>query len=142
MNNTSHVISLIAKIKHKANQIILQELNKNGIHGLVASHGDILIELLNADTPLTMHKLARGIQKDTSNITALVNKLYQQGFVTKECSLKDKRVIYISLTHKGYALQPTFEKISAELLKKVYKNFSEEEKKTLIALLEKMAKHF
>ncbi len=39
---TSHVISLVSKVRDKANKMIVSELNANGIKGIVPSHGSIL----------------------------------------------------------------------------------------------------
>lgn len=134
---TEHVISLISNIREKANKLILYELNRCGVSGIVPSHGDIIVALLQ-NRKLTMKEIAERIDKDKSTVTALVDKLIKMGYVEKQRSLQDNRVVFVSLTEEGLALKPQFEAVSSRLLSVVYHGISEEEKEVLINILTKM----
>ena len=56
------IISLISKIRNSANHLILQELERHGIKGIVPSHGDILVILFSRDS-VPMSELASLINK-------------------------------------------------------------------------------
>lgn len=134
------IIYLISRIREKANAFILQELKLRNLTGLAPSHGDILYLLLHEDT-LNMSDIADRIHRRKPTVTVLVDKLIQLGYVEKRVDSQDERVHLISLTSRGKALKPEVMKISADLLSRVYKGFSEEEQKILIMLLSKIHKN-
>ncbi len=139
--NTRDVISLISKIKQKVNVFIVSEISKNGIDGIVVSHGDIIYALFKKQK-LTMAEIAEKIAKDKSTVTALVDKLVRLGYVTKERDAGDTRVVYVTLTPQGHELEPIFEAISHKVLEVFYLNISEEEKEDLIRILSKIENNF
>lgn len=130
-------LSLISKIKEKGNRFIIEQLNQNGIEGLVPSHGDILV-LLYEDEKLTMKAIADKIHRTKPTVTVLVDKLEKFGFVKREKSDEDSRVTYIILTQKGKEFQSVFENISKDLNSLLYKNLTEKEANMLDKLLEKI----
>lgn len=139
--NTKDVISLISKIREKVNRLIVSEMSKYGIDGIVTSHGDIVYALFKKPR-LTMAEIAEKIGRDKSTITALVDKLVRLGYVTKERDTEDTRVVYVALTQKGTALKPIFEAISMEVLDIFYTGISENEKEELTRILNKINNNF
>ena len=138
---TRDVISMISRIRQKINGVIISELSKQGIEGIVVSHGDILYALFQKKR-MTMAEIAGKIGKDKSTVTALVNKLVFCGYVSKERDTEDARVIYVELTVKGRELEPLFEEISQKVLKVFYTDISDAEKEELFRLLSKVEKNF
>ncbi len=132
-----NIVSLISKIRAKSNKLIMREMASRKMKGLVTSHGDILVALFQKRT-LTMKEIADKIEKDKSTVTVLINKLIAQGYVQKERDAFDTRMVLVALSDKGKKLKTDFEEISKKLLSAVYQGFSEEEKKTLAILLQKI----
>ena len=89
-----------------------------------------------------MNEIGKIIGKKKSTLTDLVRKLTELGYITREKSEKDSRVIEISLTEKGWQFKTLFEEISDNLLEKTYKDFTQEEKETLVLLLNKIRKNY
>jgi DNA-binding MarR family transcriptional regulator len=85
-----------------------------------------------------MKELADKIGRDKSTVTALVDKLIKHGYAEKTRDIEDNRVVFVTLTEKGKELKPMFEKISQDLLSKVYKDISQNEKEELIKTLKKI----
>lgn len=139
--DTTDIISLISRVKEKVNRFIIAKMLENGIEGIVTSHGDIIYALFSRQK-MTMAEIAEKIDRDKSTVTALVNKLVQFGYVTKERDTLDTRVIYAELTEKGKELKPVFDLISREVLEEFYFNITEEEKKELFRILEKIYNNF
>lgn len=135
------IISLVSRIREFANAFITDEMNKYGVEGFAVSHGDIIFSLLNNEK-LTMKEIAEKIEKDKSTVTALVNKLIKQGYVEKTKDTLDNRVVFVTLTEKGKSLEPMFNKISEELISKVYEGISENEKEELLKTLIKIKNNF
>jgi DNA-binding MarR family transcriptional regulator len=131
---TRDAISLISKIREKVNKLIVNEMSKNGMEGIVTSHGDIINALYN-NKRMTMAEITDKIGKDKSTVTVLVEKLVKHGYVTRERNLEDTRVIEVTLTDKGNELQPIFEAISTKILDVFYQDISEKDKEELARIL-------
>lgn len=130
-------LALISRIHEKGNRFITEQLKKNGIEGLVPSHGDILA-VLYKHKKSTMKDIADKIHRTKPTVTVLADKLEKQGLVKREKSSEDNRITYIVLTEKGESFRVLFEKISKELNTMLYKNLTNEESEILEKLLEKM----
>ncbi|HPS87126.1 MAG TPA: MarR family transcriptional regulator [Spirochaetota bacterium] len=131
------IISLISKIRHGANELIIHELEKLGIKGIVPSHGDILVRLFRGDS-MSMSELAAAIGKKKNTVTTLVDKLVNLNYVIKTEDPEDSRITLVKLTPDGKALQRSFDKVSKVLLKTVYNGITEKEKDVILNVLLKM----
>lgn len=137
----SDAISLISKIREKANRLIVAEMSSCGISGIVTSHGDIINALFNVPK-LTMAEIAEKIGKDKSTVTALVDKLVRLGYVTKERDVEDTRVVYVILSSKGRELKPVFKEISKKVMDIFYLDITENEREEILRILTKIYKNF
>jgi DNA-binding MarR family transcriptional regulator len=135
-----HIIFLIGRIQYKANRFLTHELKAHNIKGLAPSHGEILGSLM-VRGPLPMSEIARIIDKDKSTITALVKKLIKMGYVEKKSHLSDNRISLIALTGKGTALKTDFQLIAQKLRVQSYMGVSDDERETLVHLLNKLNKN-
>ena len=134
MMKQTKTIFLISKIREKANKFILADLAQHGITKLAPSHGDILACLYQRER-VTMKEISDSIHRTKPTVTVLVNKLTELGLVKKLQAAEDSRVIYVE---QGKALQKLFEKISADLVQKVFQNMEQEEMKKLEISLQKI----
>ena len=138
---TDHVIALIARVRDKAYEFIIRELNKKKITGLVPSHGGIMSTLFKRDRA-SMKDLSERIGRDKSTVTALVNKLVRAGYVVKEKDPDDNRITYLCLTTKGRALENDFDEISENLIATAFHGFSQEERESMVKAIVKMLNNF
>ena len=83
-------------------------------------------------------EISDSIHRTKPTVTVLVNKLAELGLVKKFQAAEDSRVIYVELTEQGKALQKLFEKVSADLVQKVFQNMEQEEMKKLEISLQKI----
>ena len=134
---TTHIISLISRIRYRANRLLLRELKARGIDDLAPSHGDIISILFEAKTT-SMRVLAERINRDKSTVTALVKKLVGLGYVETRNDPEDHRVTLVRLTDKGWDLKEHFDEISRILLDTVYHGLSQQEKEEIVAGLERI----
>lgn len=134
---TDNTIHLIGRIREKANNIIVRELEQLGMTGVVPSHGDILAKLFK-HKELTMTEIANRIHRDRSTVTTLVNKLMKLGYVASKKNPEDSRSSLVYLTQKGKELEEDFIRISELLFEVQYKDINEEEKQVFNKVLEKI----
>jgi len=140
--NDKYIVYFISKTKKKMTEFIERQLKEKQLDDLVPSYGNILTVLYDNGGKLSMKEIGKLIGKDKSTITALVNKLMKLGYVEKEKCKEDKRVTYIILTEKAEAIEGKFNEISESVNSTAYKNFSNEEKETLLKLLKKLNNNF
>ncbi len=134
---TTDIISLISKIRAKVNRHIELEMSRQGMDGIVTSHGDILYALFSRQR-MTMAEIAGKIDRDKSTVTALVKKLEGLGYVRKERGTEDTRIVYVTLTQKGISLKPVFDKISDDIIETLYKDIPDSDRDELLRILEKI----
>lgn len=60
-----------------------------------------LLRMMNPEAPVPMSGLATALACHASNVTGLVDRLEEQGLVTRQASESDRRVKNIVLTPKG-----------------------------------------
>ena len=130
-------IYYIARIKDKADRLLLRELKGHGLKGLAPSHGDIMVALFK-HRELAMGDLARIIDRDKSTVTGLVDKLVRLEYLEKNPDPADQRVQIVSLTEKGSRLIPDFITISIRLQEAFSQGLTDPEKETLMGLLKKV----
>lgn len=133
-----NALSLISRIREKANRFIVRELENHGIKGIVPSHGDILVILFQGEK-YTMKELADRINRTKPTVTVLIDKLVEYGYVEREKSCTDSRVTYIKLTGKGIELKPVFDDISEKLDALIYGDLTGGEPEVLEKLLQKVS---
>jgi DNA-binding MarR family transcriptional regulator len=138
---TDKTIYLIGRIREKANEFILKELELVGFKDIATSHGDILVTLFK-HSECTMTDIANSIHRDRSTVTTLVNKLIKLGYVSSKKDSNDSRSTIIFLSEKGKELEPSFKEISQKLYDIEYKGISEDEKEMFGNILEKIYHNF
>ena len=82
------------------------ELSEHLEEGLTSEQFFVL-KLLNNRSRVTASELAEEFRVKPSAITAMVDRMLKNDFVTRERDEKDRRVVYISISEKG---KKTFEK--------------------------------
>lgn len=136
-----NALSLISKIRTQAYKMIVSELEKHGVEGIVPSHGDVLIFLYEQDG-LSIKELAGKVHLTQPTVTVLINKLEKLGYVYRIKSGEDSRVTLVKLTEKGTALQPAFREISDKLNDAIYGGLNSAQKEDLEFLLEHIYRRF
>jgi DNA-binding MarR family transcriptional regulator len=134
---TDHVVSLISRIRDRANALIVSELMRRGHPGLAPSHGAILARLYAAG-PTAMGTLAASIGRKKNTVTVLVRKLEEAGYVQRQVSGLDSRVSLVALTEKGEAFRKDFQEISDLLLTGVWGGMAATQREALVAGLERL----
>lgn len=136
-----NTINLISRIRELANNVIVTELEKLGVKGIVPSHGDIIVTLIK-HRELTMTEIAEKINRDRSTVTTLVKKLNTIGFTATKKNERDQRSNFVFLTSKGRELEKGFKEISERLYSIQFEGVSEEEKEVFRSVLLKVYNNF
>lgn len=90
---------------------------------------------LQDESESKVSELAQGLNVTNSNLSAILKRLEQAGYVKRRRPKEDQRVVYVSLSNKGSALLDEIEEHTSKhegLLERA----SEEEKKIIFESLE------
>ncbi len=107
-------------------------------HGLNRGSIFILKRLYKSDG-IRQQELSKNLHFDKANITRLVRKLQEQGFVQKLPDKKDKRAYRIFLSEKAREFQPVFEDIFNGWGRIIATDFTSKEEQNLWQYLKKMS---
>lgn len=89
----------------------------------------------------TISDLAQAQNVSLPSMTIAINKLFKKGYVVKEKSVHDGRVVYVRLTKKGLRIDRIHHYFHRRMVDEVAKEMSDHEKEVLIQGIEKL-NHF
>lgn len=100
---------------------------------------EVLVRLARSDDGrLTMGSLAEQISLTTGGVTRLVDRMETAGYVQRVPCPTDRRVSYAALTDAGRAKLDEAAQVHAANLRSVFAAFSDEDRSTLDALLDRL----
>ena len=110
---------------------------KNHAAGILARERILLI-LAGHEGGVRQKVLAEEMKVNPSSMSEFIDRLESTGYITRTVDLSDKRATLITLTEKGEARAAELEDEKNEHLSKMFSNLTEDEKKELIRLLNKL----
>ena len=134
---------LISKIHHLSGRIFARLLKAHDIE-INPAQGRILFVLWKEDG-LPMRELAKRTSLGKSTLTSMLDRLEESGYLVRERSSDDRRVIHVRRTDKDRGMQATYERVSREMTELYYRGLSSSDidqfERTLQKILENMAEH-
>lgn len=94
-----------------------------------------VIEAIGISTMKNMSTIARALSVTVGTLTISMNSLVKKGYVVRNRSEKDRRVVYISLTEKGRKAYRHHEEFHKEMIDAMTKDLSQEETRVLVKAL-------
>lgn len=98
----------------------------------------ILLEVLQNKGHMTSSQLAEEFQVKPSAITAMVERMYKNEFVTRERSTNDRRVVYVKITDIGKNVFLKSRNKRNEIMEKYMSKFEENELESMVRSFEKL----
>ena len=100
-----------------------QDLTNNDMH---------VIEAIGMGAPKNMSSIARQLHVTTGTLTIAMNSLVKKGYVKRERSEQDRRVVYIMLTSKGKLAYRHHEAFHRKMTEALVENLSQEDTELLV----------
>ena len=101
-----------------------------------------IIEAVGVDEPRNMKTVAKLMSVTTGTLTKAMDALCDKGYVVRERSTKDKRVIKLRLTDKGKSAYYHHEQFHRQMFKNIASEMTEQETEILIYALAKLVDYF
>ena len=101
-----------------------------------------IMEAIGIGEPKMMWQIAREMAVTTGTLTRAVDALEKKGYVQRQRSEQDKRVVYITLTGRGVGAYRHHERFHQDMIAYILDGITEEEGQVLSAALEKLMGYF
>ena len=129
-------------LRTKINDYLKEQLKACGYDDLVPSYGALLSIVYKNGGIVQIKVIYESLLKQKTTITEMISRLVKLGYLTKSQCTEAKRVTYVSVTERANAFKADFERISQELMNKIYDGFSDKEKQKFVDLLAKAIENF
>ena len=121
-----------------AHVAVFQHFNRTlGVHGISGPQFGTLL-LIESNPGVSQSSIAEALRFDRSTLVQIVDRLEDRGLVRREPSVQDRRSHALRLTEDGAALLGDLKTLSDEHEGIVAETLSEAERKSLLALLERL----
>ena len=117
---------LITKIHQLGGRIFTKLLKKHELNDINPAQGRILFPLWKKDG-ISINELSKETLLVKSTLTTMLDRLEELGYLKRVHSVDDRRKTLIYLTDKDKELQSAYHKVSEEMTRIYYKDFTEEE---------------
>lgn len=101
-----------------------------------------IIEAIGIKEPRSMSVIAKQLSVTVGTLTVNMNSLEKKGYITRERSSEDKRVVLVTLTEKGRKAFFHHRDFHWSMIKAAVEDLDEDEVKALISCLQKLCDFF
>lgn len=101
-----------------------------------------IIEAIGIQEPKSMTAVAKLMKVTTGTLTKAMDGLTRKGYVERERSKQDKRVVWVSLTEKGRMAYAHHEDFHRKMIANIKSELPEQETPVLIYTLAKLIDYF
>ena len=110
-----------------------QDITNNDMH---------IIEAIGIEEPRNMSFIAHKMAVTVSTLTTNMNGLEKKGYIRRERSLEDKRVVYVLLTEKGKKAFYHHRDFHKKMIKAIVKDLTDDEMELLYRCLQNLNQFF
>lgn len=129
--------TLISQVKQLQDRAFNKILKEEGIYEFNGQQGRILFALWKNEK-LSLIELSRKTSLAKTTLSAMVERMKNEGLLIVEGSKEDKRSLVIYLSDKSLSLEEKINRATKKISDIFYKDFSEEEANELDRLLGKV----
>jgi len=101
-----------------------------------------IIEAINIEEPRMMSDIAKRLNVTVGTLTTNMNSLEKKGYIIRERSTADKRVVHVTLTEKGRKAFFHHRDFHKKMIRTIVKDLNEDEMKVLIRCMQKLDQFF
>lgn len=101
-----------------------------------------IIEAVGIDEPKTMSVIAKQLGVTMGTLTTGMNGLVRKGYVIRNRSERDRRIVYASLTEKGISAYEHHKKFHKDMIDNIMQDLNEEEAVILSKTFSRLEDYF
>ena len=132
--------TLLSQVHQVCGRVWNKILRDNSMADLEGARGRIIFALWKQDG-VPIKSLCEKTSLDKSTLTGIISRLERDGYIIKKTDKSDKRSTIICLTGKEQPFFNNIQKVSDEMNKIFYRDFSDEEIIQFDSMLERILKN-
>lgn len=101
-----------------------------------------IMDAVGVDEPKSMSEIAKALEVTMGTLTTNMNGLESKGYVVKEKSVKDRRVVLVRLTRKGQEAFYRHRDYHKSVVQVILRHTNEEEMAALLKCLTRLEDYF
>jgi DNA-binding MarR family transcriptional regulator len=136
MDHKKRIMEIFETVSRALVNTKMQKLRKIGAREINLTQFQY-INAINRTEDITPTSLSKTLELSKPAVTGIVNKLIEQGYVTKSRSDSDRRVYHIRLTKTGRQVADAYEAACREYIDGMARALSKNELDQLVLLMEK-----
>lgn len=131
------LVSLFNHVMDVESQAVITEEFKD-----ISNNDMHIIEAVGIDEPRNMSDIAKRLDVTVGTLTTNMNGLEKKGYIVRQRSETDKRVVYITLTERGRKAFFHHRDFHRNMIKSVVVGLDDDEKRLLYRCLKKLDAFF
>jgi DNA-binding MarR family transcriptional regulator len=136
MDHKKRIMEIFETVSRALVNTKMQKLRKIGAREINLTQFQY-INAINRTEDITPTSLSKTLELSKPAVTGIVNKLIEQGYVTKSRSDSDRRVYHIRLTKAGRQVAEAYEAACSEYIDRMTRALKKSELDQLVLLMEK-----
>ncbi|WP_433943021.1 MarR family winged helix-turn-helix transcriptional regulator [Paenibacillus sp. SN-8-1] len=101
--NRTELLKHLSRLYESHYQMWQKEWNKRNTNGLSRNH-ELILHLLNEESPQNPSKLAASLKITTGGVTGLADTLVKAGLIHRTRGEQDRRSVHLEITDAGRAI--------------------------------------
>jgi DNA-binding MarR family transcriptional regulator len=107
-----------------------------GEYGLTTEQHAVLMSIKNISGPVRITDIARWLDRSVNSVSMIIDRMVKAGLVKRTRDRKDRRTVFVTMTSKAEEAYVPATTAGWGLIQEILSPLSDEEKRTLIRLLE------
>ena len=107
-----------------------------GEYNLSTEKHTVLMAVKNISGPVRITDIARWLDRSVNSVSMIIDRMVKAGLVKRTRDRKDRRTVFVTLTNKAEEVYVPATTAGWELVQEILSPLSNEDKRTLIRLLE------
>ena len=136
INYQDVILFILSKANQRVYSTFKSRLQPYGLTPMQA----LLLNALYEEEGLAAGELGKRLALDSATLSGVMDRMEENGWITRNAFKEDRRVLNIHLTDKSRQLRNKFPKDTEELNKEVLSIFNMEERLLLIRMLKDLRK--
>ncbi|MEA1872350.1 MAG: MarR family transcriptional regulator [Chloroflexota bacterium] len=107
-------------------------------YGLTTEQHTVLMAIKNISGPVRITDIARWLDRSVNSVSMIIDRMVKAGLVKRTRDRKDRRTVFVTITSKAEKAYVPATVAGWGLIQEIMSPLSDEDKRTLIRLLEKL----
>lgn len=105
-------------------------------HGLTTEQHGVLMAIKHINGPVRITDIARWLDRSVNSVSMIVDRMVKAGLLRRTRDRKDRRTVFVTITSKAEKAYIPATVAGWELVQEILSSLSDEDKLTLVKLLE------